>query len=79
MKLLLFTEKVPEGRCLILAQKLSQATTLPPARCVALAEQLFAFAYKRDNPALIEVSESGSVADLTATCADFGITVETVQ
>lgn len=78
MKIRLFANESPHGRCLILAQKLNQATTLPPTECVALAERLFALAYKRENPAVVEVTVPIFAEDLAATCAEFRISVEGV-
>jgi hypothetical protein len=77
MKLRLFAQKPPHGRCLMLAQKISQVTVLSPNECVALAERIFAFAHKRENPAVIEVSEPSLAHDLTTLCTEFGISVET--
>jgi hypothetical protein len=76
MKVRLFAQVPPEGRCLILAQKLIETSRLAPGECLALAERLFAFEYERENPALVELRAPEVATDLAVACAQFGIMVD---
>jgi hypothetical protein len=76
MKVRMFAREYPNGRCVVLAQKLSQSTTLPPRECIRLAERIFAFGHREDNPAVVEIVDPNLAEELIALCTEFGISVE---
>jgi hypothetical protein len=76
MNIHVYSHEHPKGRCLLLAQKLQQVTDLSPAECMQMAERLFAFQHKPDNPAVVEIREPALLDSLARTCAEFGISVE---
>jgi hypothetical protein len=76
LKMPLYTLDPPRGRCLLLAQKLHQATGMDASDCMRIAQRLFASHHPRDNPATVDVPEPKSADDLEATCVGLGVVVE---
>jgi hypothetical protein len=76
MKVLLYTVEPPQGRCLLLAQRLQLATSLAGSECVQIAQRLFANDHPQINPMTIDVPDAESTSRLEAVCAELGILTE---
>jgi hypothetical protein len=76
MKVYLFATEVPHGRCLLLARKLREATSVSGEDAIILAEKLFAWRHKANNPVAVEVPDGLAAEELRRFCENLGISVE---
>lgn len=78
MKVLLFHERPPDGRCLLLARELSSVINDPSVKSVALAERMYDCLHYRDNPLVINVSYSADLSILKEICSESGIIIKSM-
>lgn len=75
LRLLLFSEGYPSGRCLLLAEELNRSARLTGDESLKLAQRLFDAQFTAESPASVELVDAQSAEQLATLCGEFGITV----
>ena len=75
----IYAVRQPDGRCVLLAHKLYHTTSLTAKESVRLAEMLYVFSIRADNPTMIEVMDMSQVLDLQNMCSPMGVVVEPIE
>ena len=75
MRLVLFSQGYPSGRCILLASELHRSATLSGDDAMQLAERLFDAQFTAESPANVESVDAESADRLARLCSEFGITV----
>ena len=75
----LYANRAPHGRCVILAQRLSNVSDTVPGGCIQGVMELFICLHSSEKPLVVEVTRPEFLADLEAACHDCGIIVEAVS
>jgi hypothetical protein len=75
----LYANQAPHGRCVILAQRLSEVSDNVPGGSIRGAMGLFACFHSSEKPLVVEVARPEFLGDLEASCHEYGIIVEGVN
>lgn len=73
MRVTLFANEWPSGRCLLLARELVVTTRLDAGESLRAAESLFSMNHSVDNPLEIDLLEDADTTHLQQLCDQFGI------
>ncbi len=79
MRLKLYTSAPPSGRCAILVKCLRLVSLADPQWCIEAGQRLFDGQHPAENPLVVPIAAPENLADLEATCREYGITVLTEQ
>ena len=77
MKISLYSNEAPKGRCLLLARELAAVSDVDATSAIHAAESIFGFNHRSDNPLQMTVKDTANIAELARLCEEFGITLRT--
>jgi len=73
MEIQLFSDTLPDGRCLMLAHGLARLIDLDEMQALEEAQRLFDSQYDRQNPLVVRIRADVTVADVEKLCAEHGV------
>ena len=77
MKLKLYSETAPSGRCLLIANAIADIARISDGECLRIASDLFNARYTKNSPAVIIINEDVDLKPLIVLCRDYNIELST--
>jgi len=75
MKIALYSNDWPSGRCLLLARELASVSEMGGTEALHAATSVFGFNHRKENPLGLTIHDEADTSQLKSLCREFGIMI----